>query len=235
MLAHARSARSRTRCGRGDRRPPGGPGGRVLPLPGADAVVRGLGRAAMALDAQTVTATVRAQVEEHGVSRRGTRSCGRCCAAVGERWAATGEGVEVEHLLADCVTGVLREVAGRARERLAAARCCWPARRTSCTPCRCTRWPPGWPSPGWPAACWAPPCRPPRSGGGASYGPGGAVPLVAAPGTADPAVLTALPVHASADRRRVGGPGWAPAAAARRPVAGDLSAAVDPRRAGLGT
>src|SRR5688500_13838555 len=37
----------------------GGPGGRVLPLPGADAAVRGLGRAAMALDARAVTAAVR--------------------------------------------------------------------------------------------------------------------------------------------------------------------------------
>ena len=37
----------------------GGPGGRVLAMPGADGVVRGLGRAAMALDAHAVTALVR--------------------------------------------------------------------------------------------------------------------------------------------------------------------------------
>ena len=36
--------------------------------------------------------------------------------AVGERWAATGEGVEVEHLLAETAAGVLRAVAHDAPE-----------------------------------------------------------------------------------------------------------------------
>lgn len=97
---------------------PGGPGGRVLALPGADATMRGLARAAMALDAQTVTATVRAQVEERGVVPTWDAVLRPVLRAVGARWATTGEGVEVEHLLADCVTGVLREVAGRAREQV---------------------------------------------------------------------------------------------------------------------
>jgi MerR family transcriptional regulator, light-induced transcriptional regulator len=38
--------------------------------------------------------------------------------AVGDRWAATGEGVEVEHLLSDCAVVALREVAEEAHEPL---------------------------------------------------------------------------------------------------------------------
>ena len=41
--------------------------------------------------------------------------------AVGERWAATGEGVEVEHLLADCVAAVAARDGGR-RARAAGRR-----------------------------------------------------------------------------------------------------------------
>ncbi len=87
----------------------GGPGGRVLALPGADALVRGLGRAAMALDAEDVSATIRAQLAEHGVIATWDRVLRPVLAASGKRWEATGEGVEVEHLLSDCVTGALRD------------------------------------------------------------------------------------------------------------------------------
>lgn len=87
----------------------GGPGGRVLALPGADALVRGLGRAAMALDAEDVSATIRAQLAEHGVIATWDRVLRPVLSASGKRWEATGEGVEVEHLLSDCVTGALRD------------------------------------------------------------------------------------------------------------------------------
>jgi MerR family transcriptional regulator, light-induced transcriptional regulator len=94
----------------------GGPGGRVLALPGADGVVRGLGRAAMALDAHEVTRTVREQVEHHGVLHTWEHVLRPVLVAVGERWAATGQGVEVEHLVSDCTASVLRSVADRAGE-----------------------------------------------------------------------------------------------------------------------
>ncbi len=95
---------------------PGGPGGRVLPMPGVEAVVRGLGRAAMALDSRAVTSTVRTQVAEHGVVRTWENVLRPVLAAAGARWAVTGDGIEVEHLLSDCVVTVLREVATRAPE-----------------------------------------------------------------------------------------------------------------------
>ena len=94
----------------------GGPGGRVLPLPDADEQVRGLARAAMALDARTVTDGVRAQLAAHGVVPTWEDVLRPLLVSVGERWAATGEGVEVEHLLADCVSAALREVAATVTE-----------------------------------------------------------------------------------------------------------------------
>lgn len=99
-------------------RGPGGPGGRVLALPGAEDVARGLGRAAMALDSRTVTESVRRQLAEHGVLPTWDRVLTPVLVAVGDRWAATGEGVEVEHLLAECVGVALREVAESAHEPL---------------------------------------------------------------------------------------------------------------------
>lgn len=101
----------------GSLRRSGGPGGRVLAMPGADGVVRGLGRAAMALDGRTVTRTLRVEVGAHGVLHTWEHVLRPVLVAVGERWATTGEGVEVEHLLSDCVATVLREVADRADER----------------------------------------------------------------------------------------------------------------------
>ena len=87
----------------------GGPGGKVLALPGADEVVRGLGRAAMALDSGAVLDGIRAQLDAHGVVHTWEHVLRPVLAASGARWAATGEGVEVEHLLSDCVTTALRE------------------------------------------------------------------------------------------------------------------------------
>ncbi len=91
----------------------GGPGGRVLALPGAPGVVVGLGRAAMALDSATVLDSIRAELAEHGVVHTWEHVLRPVLVAAGARWAATGEGVEVEHLLSECVTAALREVTAR--------------------------------------------------------------------------------------------------------------------------
>jgi DNA-binding transcriptional MerR regulator len=89
----------------------GGPGGRVLALPGAGEVAVGLGRAAMALDSISVMTTLRGELAQHGVVHTWDHVLRPVLAAAGARWAATGEGVEVEHLLSECVTMALREVA----------------------------------------------------------------------------------------------------------------------------
>lgn len=88
----------------------GGPVGQVLASAGADAAVRGLGRAAMALDSESVSDMLREQVARHGVLHTWDHVLRPVLVAVGARWAATGEGVEVEHSLSDCAAVVLRAV-----------------------------------------------------------------------------------------------------------------------------
>ena len=114
----ARSGPLPDRLGRLHGAPRRGSGGRVLPLPGAEEVARGLARAAMALDSRTVTETVRRQLAERGVVGTWETTLRPVLVAVGDRWAATGEGVEVEHLLSDCTAVALREIAEEAHEPL---------------------------------------------------------------------------------------------------------------------
>jgi len=104
-------------AGTGSARQPGGPGGRVLAVGGASPSARGLGRAAMALDAAAMTQQIRRAVETYGVLATWEQLLRPVLAAAGERWAATGEGVDVEHLLSDCIVGVLREVTATATPR----------------------------------------------------------------------------------------------------------------------
>ena len=101
---------SRSDGARPDGARPGGPGGRVLALPGGSAESRGLARAAMALDAVSMRAAVDRALAEHGVIPTWTELLCPVLVAVGERWAATGEGVEVEHLLAETAGSALRAV-----------------------------------------------------------------------------------------------------------------------------
>ena len=99
------------------------PGGRVLASPGADQAVRGLARAAMALDSDEVLRLLAQELAEHGVVHTWEHLLVPVLVAAGERWAAAGEGVEVEHLLSDCTVTALRRHAphlpvGRARPLL---------------------------------------------------------------------------------------------------------------------
>lgn len=94
----------------------GGPGGRVLALPGVSDVVRGLGRAAMALDSATMTRIVTEELDSQGVVRTWEQVLAPVLVAAGARWASSGEGVEVEHLLSDCVAAALRQHGRGARE-----------------------------------------------------------------------------------------------------------------------
>lgn len=101
-------------------------GGRVVALPGATPDVRGLARAAMSLDSETVTATIRRALRDEGIATTWHGLVGPVLQAVGERWEATGEGVEVEHLLSESALSALRSVTpadpvGPARVLLASA------------------------------------------------------------------------------------------------------------------
>lgn len=88
-------------------------GGRVLPLAEAGAAARGLARAAMALDAGAVSSTVRAALERQGVVETWDGLLVPVLRAAGDRWEATHEGVDAEHLLSECVVGALLSYASR--------------------------------------------------------------------------------------------------------------------------
>lgn len=89
--------------------------GRLVPAGPAEGIaqahelVRGLIRAAVALDTETVTRIVRRRLAGHGVVVAWEQVLLPSLVAIGARWAATGQGVEVEHLLSDCVSAMLRE------------------------------------------------------------------------------------------------------------------------------
>jgi DNA-binding transcriptional MerR regulator len=93
----------------------GGPGGRVLAVRSGGPAARGLARAVLALDDEAVTSLLRAHLARDGVVVTWEQVLAPVLVAVGQRWAATGEGVDGEHLLSECAAAALREVASAAR------------------------------------------------------------------------------------------------------------------------
>ncbi|GAA4548130.1 MerR family transcriptional regulator [Pseudonocardia xishanensis] len=89
-------------------------GGRVLRLPGAGRRARGIGRAALAMDAVAVRRLVDEAVTAEGLVRTWDEVVRPVLGAVAERWASTGAGVEIEHLVSEAVTAVFgaRSLAG---------------------------------------------------------------------------------------------------------------------------
>ncbi|MGL5859420.1 MAG: MerR family transcriptional regulator [Angustibacter sp.] len=85
-----------------------GSGGRVVPLPAASPAVRGLARAAMALDAYGVSEVLRRAVRVDGVVAAWETLATPVLAGLGERFVTTKEGIEVEHLFSECLLGVFR-------------------------------------------------------------------------------------------------------------------------------
>lgn len=81
-------------------------GGRALRLPGAGREARGLGRAALALDAGAIRRLLEESTQAHGVDHTWDAVARPVLIAVGQRWADTGAGVEIEHLVSECVTTV---------------------------------------------------------------------------------------------------------------------------------
>ena len=101
-------------------------GGTALRLPGAGWRARGLGRAALALDTHTVRELLTESIAQTGLQATWDDVARPVLAAVAQRWVETGAGIEIEHLLSDCVTGVFSAVTatapppGRARPVLLA-------------------------------------------------------------------------------------------------------------------
>jgi DNA-binding transcriptional MerR regulator len=83
-------------------------GGRVVPLRDASPAARGLARAAMSLDGDGCTAMLATSLRRKGVVATWNDVLLPVLVGVGERWRATGTGVEVEHLLSESAEVALR-------------------------------------------------------------------------------------------------------------------------------
>jgi MerR family transcriptional regulator, light-induced transcriptional regulator len=86
--------------GRDDR--PVRAGGGTLRMPGAGGRARGLGRAPVA-----VRELLEEAIDADGLVATWEDVARPVLGAVGQRWAATGRGIEVEHLLSECLLAVL--------------------------------------------------------------------------------------------------------------------------------
>jgi methanogenic corrinoid protein MtbC1 len=88
-------------------------GGRVVAIPRGSTLQHGLARAATALDVDEVERLLEQVIGDMGVARAWDGLLRPVLVAVGERWARTGEGVDVEHLLSQASIDVLRRFADR--------------------------------------------------------------------------------------------------------------------------
>ncbi|MBV8931587.1 MAG: MerR family transcriptional regulator [Kutzneria sp.] len=82
-------------------------GGKVLRLPGASRLARGLGRAVLAMDVTAVRQLLDRAIAEQGVVTTWDTMIRPVLVAIAQRWRQSGEGVEIEHLFSQCVTAAL--------------------------------------------------------------------------------------------------------------------------------
>lgn len=85
-------------------------GGRVISLPDATPRARGLARAAMSLDTHELSRLLRDAVGAYGVVGAWDTMVLPVLQGLGERWRATGDGVDVEHAFCEATLAVLRGV-----------------------------------------------------------------------------------------------------------------------------
>ncbi|MCZ7421545.1 MULTISPECIES: MerR family transcriptional regulator [unclassified Micromonospora] len=86
-------------------------GGTTIPVGRAGPAVRGLARAAMRLDAAAIGETISRAIAADGVVTTWDRLLRPLLVGLGERHAATGDVIEVEHLVSRCVSAALGAVA----------------------------------------------------------------------------------------------------------------------------
>jgi MerR family transcriptional regulator, light-induced transcriptional regulator len=95
-----------------------GAGGRSLPLPDRLPQARGLARAALALDARAISRLLDRSLAESGVVATWEHLATPVLVAIGERYAATGSCVDVEHLLSAQLLAALAARASQLSEPL---------------------------------------------------------------------------------------------------------------------
>ncbi|NLT57139.1 MAG: MerR family transcriptional regulator [Actinomycetales bacterium] len=83
-------------------------GGRVVAMPDCSPAARGLARATMTLDTPEVTRLIRETMRTQGIVHTWDLLVLPVLRALGERWRATGEGIEVEHAFTEVLLSVFR-------------------------------------------------------------------------------------------------------------------------------
>ncbi|WP_433274916.1 MerR family transcriptional regulator [Actinosynnema sp. CS-041913] len=82
-------------------------GGRGLKLPGAGRLARGVGRAALAMDSSAVQLLLADSIAQDGVVATWNDVVRPVLSAIAARWEHSGAGVEVSHLLDECVLAAM--------------------------------------------------------------------------------------------------------------------------------
>jgi MerR family transcriptional regulator, light-induced transcriptional regulator len=88
----------------------------VIALDSPKAIIRSLNRAATTLDASGCDQVISNSLENHGVVWTWENVLIPVLVALGEKWEQTGEGVEQEHLIAESITGLFRNLANGVSE-----------------------------------------------------------------------------------------------------------------------
>ena len=88
-----------------------GPAETVVPPRTTEAAVRGLTRAARALDARAIDTMLAEALRTHGVLWTWDALLVPVLTRLGDRWEESSKGVDVEHLMAECTLAALRSVA----------------------------------------------------------------------------------------------------------------------------
>jgi DNA-binding transcriptional MerR regulator len=92
------------------------PADNVIALNSPKAIIRSLNRAAMSLDASGCDQVISYSIDSHGVVWTWENVLIPVLVALGEKWEQTGEGVEQEHLIAESITGLFRNLANSVSE-----------------------------------------------------------------------------------------------------------------------
>ncbi|MDQ6715474.1 MAG: B12-binding domain-containing protein, partial [Actinomycetota bacterium] len=90
----------------------GGPGGRVLAVPGASPEARGLARSVTRLDAEATSGQISDLLVRRGAEATWSEVLVPVLQAVGHRWERTGAGVEIEHVLSEALIDAIRGYCG---------------------------------------------------------------------------------------------------------------------------
>lgn len=88
----------------------------VIALDGPKIIIRALNRVASTLDAIGCDQVISNSLETHGVVWTWENVLMPVLVALGEKWEQTGEGVEQEHLIAESITGLFRNLASGVTE-----------------------------------------------------------------------------------------------------------------------